>query len=99
MLERDIALIATIIFAVDPITVSAAIDVRSYAFAALATAASIVALVSLRHNSSTWPAALFGLVAGIHCAVPLVVRSHPARHSGPFSGPEEQRASHLLATA
>jgi uncharacterized membrane protein len=63
LFERDIALIAAIIFAVDPVTVFAAIDVRSYAFAALATAASIVGLVSLRHNSSTWLAAPFGLLA------------------------------------
>jgi hypothetical protein len=34
LFERDVALIAAIIFAVDPITVFAAIDVRPYAFAA-----------------------------------------------------------------
>ena len=55
LFERDIALIATIIFCVDPVIVFAAIDVRPYAFAALATTASIVALVSLRDNNSTWP--------------------------------------------
>jgi hypothetical protein len=65
LFERDVALIAAIIFAVDPITVFAAIDVRPYAFAALATTASIAALVSLRDNNSTWGAALFGLSAAV----------------------------------
>jgi uncharacterized membrane protein len=65
LFERDVALIATLIFCVDPITVFAAIDVRPYAFAALATTASIAALVSLRHNNSTWLAVLFGLSAAL----------------------------------
>ncbi len=42
---------------------SAAIDVRPYAFGALAITASILALVHLRHNGSNWLAALFGLSA------------------------------------
>jgi hypothetical protein len=61
LFERDLALIATILFCIDPIVVFASIDVRPYAFAALATTASIFALVSLRHNNSTWLAVLFGL--------------------------------------
>jgi Dolichyl-phosphate-mannose-protein mannosyltransferase len=65
LFERDIALIATLIFCVDPITVFAAIDVRPYAFAALATTASIAALVSLRDNNSTWLAMLFGPSAAL----------------------------------
>jgi mannosyltransferase len=61
LFERDLALIATILFCLHPIVVFAAIDVRSYTFAALATTASILALVCLRHNNSIWLALLFGL--------------------------------------
>ena len=60
LFERDLALLATILFCLHPIIVFASIDVRPYAFAALATTASILALVSLRHNTSTWLAVLFG---------------------------------------
>jgi hypothetical protein len=63
LFERDTALIAVIIFCIDPVIVFAAIDVRPYAFAALATTASILALICLRHNTSLWLAALFGLLA------------------------------------
>jgi hypothetical protein len=63
LFERDLALMATILFCIDPIVVFASIDVRPYAFAALATTASIFALVSLRHNNSNWLAVLFGLSA------------------------------------
>jgi hypothetical protein len=61
LFERDIALLAIILFCLHPIVVFAAIDVRPYAFAALATTASILALVSSRHNNSTGLAVLFGL--------------------------------------
>jgi Dolichyl-phosphate-mannose-protein mannosyltransferase len=61
LFERDIALIATIIFCLHPIIVFASIDVRPYAFAALAINSSVLALVSLRHNDSNWVGALFGL--------------------------------------
>jgi hypothetical protein len=60
---RDVALLAAIVFCVHPIIIFAAIDIRPYAFAALAINASILALVSLRHNNSNWLAALFGLSA------------------------------------
>jgi hypothetical protein len=63
LFEQDIALMAAIIFCLDPVIVFAAIDVRPYAFAALATSASIFALVCLRHNSSTWLASVFGFLA------------------------------------
>jgi hypothetical protein len=63
LFEWDLAIIATIIFCLNPITVFASIDVRPYAFAALAINSSILALVSLRHNDSTRVAALFGLAA------------------------------------
>jgi len=38
-------------------------DIRPYAFAALAINASIFVLVRLRHSSSVWSAALFAFVA------------------------------------
>jgi hypothetical protein len=63
LFERDIALIATIIFCVHPIIIYASVDVRPYAFAALAVNATILVLVRLRHNNTTWMAALFGLLA------------------------------------
>src|ERR1700733_12439554 len=44
LFEQDTALMAAIIFCLDPVIVFAAIDVRPYAFAALATSASIFAL-------------------------------------------------------
>ena len=61
--ERDVAIIAAIVFCLHPIIIFASIDVRPYAFAALAINASILALVHLRHNNSNWLAALFGLSA------------------------------------
>ena len=63
LFERDVALIAAIVFCLHPIIIFAAIDVRPYAFAALAINATILALVHLRHNSSNWLAALFGFLA------------------------------------
>jgi hypothetical protein len=63
LFDRDVALIAAVLFCLHPIVVFAAIDVRPYAFAALTINASILALVRLRHNNSNWMAALFGLSA------------------------------------
>jgi hypothetical protein len=63
LFEEDVAFIATILFVLHPIVVFASIDVRPYAFAALAVNASILILVSLRYSNSTWLAALFGLSA------------------------------------
>jgi hypothetical protein len=63
LFDRDVALIAAIVFCLHPIIIFAAIDIRPYAFAALAVNASILALVHLRHNHSNWLAALFGLSA------------------------------------
>ena len=63
LFDRDLAVIAAVVFCLHPIVVSAAIDVRPYAFGALAITASILALVHLRHNGSNWLAALFGLSA------------------------------------
>ena len=63
LFERDVAMIAAIVFCLHPIIIFAAIDVRPYAVAALAINATILALVHLRHNNSNWLAALFGLLA------------------------------------
>ena len=63
LFERDVALIAAIVFCLHPIIIFAAIDVRPYAFAALAINATILTLVHLRHSQSNWLAALFGLLA------------------------------------
>ena len=63
LFERDLALIATVIFCLHPVVVFASIDVRPYAFAALAINLSVFALVCLRDNDSAWLAALFGLAA------------------------------------
>jgi hypothetical protein len=61
--DREIALIAAIVFCLHPIVVFAAIDVRPYAFAVLAANASILILLRLRRSESNWLAALFGLSA------------------------------------
>jgi Dolichyl-phosphate-mannose-protein mannosyltransferase len=63
LFERDIAIIAAVIFCIHPIIISTSIDIRPYAFAALAVNATILVLVLLRHNQTTWMAALFGLLA------------------------------------
>jgi hypothetical protein len=63
LFSRDVAVIAAVIFCVHPIIIFASIDVRPYAFGALATTSSILALVHLRHSSSNWVAALFGISA------------------------------------
>jgi hypothetical protein len=63
LFDRDVAIIAAIVFCLHPIIIFAAIDVRPYAFAALIVNATILALIHLRHNESNWLAALFGLLA------------------------------------
>ncbi|MEA3005605.1 MAG: mannosyltransferase, partial [Acidobacteriaceae bacterium] len=63
LFERDLAILAAVIFCLHPIIISASIDVRPYAFAALAVNATILVLVLLRNNNTTWMAALFGLLA------------------------------------
>jgi hypothetical protein len=67
LFDRDVAIIAAIVFCLHPIVIFAAIDIRPYAFAVLTLNASILALVHLRHNHSNWLAAGFGLLAA--CAV------------------------------
>jgi hypothetical protein len=63
LFDQDVALIAAIVFCLHPIIIFAAIDIRPYAFAALVINATILTLVHLRHNDSSWLAALFGLLA------------------------------------
>jgi hypothetical protein len=63
LFDREVGLIAAIIFCLHPIIIFAAIDIRPYGFAALAINSSILALVHLRRNNSNWLAALFGLSA------------------------------------
>ena len=63
LFDRDVALIAAIVFCLHPIITFASIDIRPYAFAALAINSSILAPLHLRHSSSNWLAALFGLSA------------------------------------
>ncbi len=58
--DREIALIAVIIFCLHPIVIFESIDVRPYAFAALATNAAIFLLLRLRRSDSLLLAALFG---------------------------------------
>ncbi len=65
LFDRDVALIAAIVFCLHPIIIFAAIDVRPYAFSALTINATILTLVHLRHNNSNWLAALFGLMAAL----------------------------------
>jgi len=63
LFDRDIALIAAVIFCLHPIVAFASIDVRPYAFAVLATNAAILVLFRLRRSDSIWLAALFGFTA------------------------------------
>jgi len=56
----DVAIIAAVVFTVHPLVIFAAIDVRPYAFGALAINAAILVLVRLRSSNSLWLAALFG---------------------------------------
>jgi hypothetical protein len=63
LFDREISLIAAIIFCLHPIVIFASIDVRPYAFAVLTTNAAILILLRLRRNDSNGLAALFGLLA------------------------------------
>jgi hypothetical protein len=63
LFERDVAFISVIVFCLHPIVAFESIDIRPYAFAALATNAAIFILLRLRRNDSNWLAALFGLSA------------------------------------
>ncbi len=61
LFEHPIAVIAAVIFCLNPFVIFASIDVRPYAFAVLAANAAILIVLRLRRNNSNWLAALFGL--------------------------------------
>lgn len=61
--DRDVAVLSTIIFCIHPIIVFASVNVRPYAFGALAITAALYTLLRLRQNDSTWMAALFGFLS------------------------------------
>ena len=63
LFDQDVAFITTVLFCVHPVIIFAAIDVRPYAFAALAINAAIFALVRLRQSDSNWLAAALGVAA------------------------------------
>ena len=79
LFDQDVAVVAAIVFCLHPIIIFAAIDVRPYAFAALAINATILALVHLRHNDSNWLAALFGFLAASIVEFQLLFAAYPAR--------------------
>ncbi len=63
MFDSESALFAAVVFSLHPLIHFASIDIRPYAFAALAINAAIFILLRLRRNDSNWLAALFGLAA------------------------------------
>jgi hypothetical protein len=65
LFAKDIALIATFLFCVNPLVAFEAADVRPYAFAILVTNAAILLLLRLRRSDSLWLAALFGVCAAL----------------------------------
>ena len=65
LFDRDLAIIAVVIFCLHPIVIFAAIDVRPYAFAILTTNAAILITLRLRHDDSNWLAILLGLLAAL----------------------------------
>ena len=64
LFDRDIAIIAAIVFCLHPVIVFESIDARPYAFGALMVNITILILLRLRNNNSNWLAALFGIAAG-----------------------------------
>ena len=61
--DRDVAIITAIIFSIHPLVIFLSIDVRPYAFAALAINAALFTLARSRQNQSPWLAAIFGILA------------------------------------
>ena len=61
LFEREIAIIATIFFCLNPMIVFAATDARPYAFGMLAVNAAVLCLLRMRRNQSAWLAASLGL--------------------------------------
>lgn len=62
---KEIALLASIIFALNPIVIFESIDIRPYAFASLTVNATILVLLRLRKSKSLLLAALFGLLTAL----------------------------------
>lgn len=65
LFERDVALIAAVVFCLHPVVIFAAVDIRPYAFAVLATNAAILLVLRLRRSDSYRLAGLLGVVAGM----------------------------------
>ena len=65
LFRRETALVATLIFCVNPIVISESIDARPYAFEILATNLAVLALLRLRKSESLWLAGLFGLLSAL----------------------------------
>ena len=65
LFQRETAMVATIIFCVNPIVIVESIDVRPYAFTALTINATILLLLRLRKSDSLWLAGLFGLFSAL----------------------------------
>jgi len=72
LFDQDVALICAVVFCLHPFVIFESIDIRPYAFGALAVTASILLLVHLQHNSSIWLAALFGFSAAFIVYVHLL---------------------------
>ena len=91
--DKDAAAIGAVIFCLNPLVIFAAIDVRPYAFGALAINASIFLLVRLRHNNSNWLPALLGFsAASMPMALPLRSASQ-TQGSGSVRSPPISRRS------
>lgn len=63
LFDRDVAVLSTIIFCIHPIILFASINIRPYAFGALAVNGTIFVLLKLRRSDSNYLAALFGFLA------------------------------------
>jgi mannosyltransferase len=63
LFEWDVAIVAAVIFCLDPVVILESIDIRPYAFAALAITLSILALIRLRRSNSLFLAAALGFSA------------------------------------
>ncbi len=66
LFDRDVALIAAIVFCLHPIIIFAAIDVRPYAFAAVAINATILTLVHLTAQRFELAGGSVWLPGGVH---------------------------------
>ncbi len=65
LFDREMALVATLLFCLNPIVISESIDARPYAFEILATNLAILVLLRLRRSDSLWLAGLFGLLSAL----------------------------------